>query len=122
MVIKSLPGVKRPGRDQPTPCSVEVKEKSCTSAPSLDLLGLFWAELYLLPTPVPDCKPTFLGKGEALLFLTYLPFDGAAWWFGGWMVGRSTLEVGIPSLSLLASVGSCTLHVNAEILPCAETL
>jgi len=38
------------------------------------------------------------------------------------MVGRSTLAVGIPSLSLLASVGSYTLHVNAEIWPCAETL
>ena len=38
------------------------------------------------------------------------------------MVGRSTLAVGIPSQSLLASVGSCTFHVNAEILPCAETL
>jgi len=68
---------------------------------------------------VPDCKPTFLGKGEAF-FLTSPPFDGAAWRFGGWMVGRSTLAVGIPSLSLLASEGSYTLHVNAEILPCAE--
>ena len=69
VVIGSFLGGKRPGRDHhPTPCTVEVKEKSYTSTPSLGLIGLFWAELYPLPTPVPDCKPTFLGKGELFFF------------------------------------------------------
>jgi len=41
---------------------------------------------------------------------------------GGWWVAvRWPLEYGIHSLSLLVFLGSCTLHVNAVILPCAET-
>jgi hypothetical protein len=44
------------------------------------------------------------------------------WGFGGLMVFRSTLAVGIHSLSLVASVGSCTLLVNIDILPCAESM